>query len=184
MTKSPRSFAVFAFAVFVGVLLAGSAVWYVERVNRKREIAALSDAKLLGLAALEYAQDHNGRYPNAGRWEMELTPYLLPNIKGVPGIPSVEGIFCPPGPMGSTSRRFSLNPALAGKSLAQVNEPSSTWLFYESVSKQPSAGDNLGNWPDLRQDGSDIAAVVWGDGHCYSRSADWKQGSLQHLPGF
>ena len=174
MVRSPRSFAVLILCVLAAVLLAASAVFSVERINHAREMRALSDAQMLGLAALQYAQDHTGHYPDAGRWERELSPYFEPGAGDV---------LHPPPPIGGTPRRFSLNPALSGKAMGQIAEPGNTWMFYESVSRTPSASDDLDHWPDSEHDGGQVYAVVYGDGHCYSRPPGWKQGIRQHLPG-
>ena len=174
MTRSPRSFAILVFCVLAAVLLAGGSGYSVERVNRTRETEALSSAKMLGLASLQYAQDHKGRYPDAGRWEQELSPYFEPRA---------GDILHPPPPIGGTPRRFSLNPALSGKTLAQTASPADIWMFYESVARTPSASDDLDNWPDQKRDDGQVYAVVYGDGHCYLRPPVWKQGIRQHLPG-
>jgi hypothetical protein len=174
MVRSPRAFAILAFCLLTAVLFAGGGVFYVERVNRAREVRALSCARMLGLAASQYAQDHKDRYPDAGRWEQELTPYFDSRA---------GDIVHPPAPFGGTPRRFSLNPALSGKPMAQVAAPADIWMFYESVSRTPSASDDLDNWPDTKRDGGQVYAVVYGDGHCYSRPPSWKQGVEQHLLG-
>ena len=158
MIKTPRSFAVLVFCILAAVLIAGGGVFSVERINREREIRALSDAKLLGLAALQYADDNKEHYPDAGRWEQELKPYLNSNT---------ADILHPLAPIGGTPRQFSLNPALSGKSLAKVSDPTDTWLFYESVSQKSSASDNLDYFPDAEEDGGHNFAVVYGDGHVY-----------------
>ncbi len=174
MIRSSRAFAILVFCVLAAVLFAGGGVFYVERVNRVREIRALSCARFLGLAASQYAQDHNDRFPDAGRWEQELAPYFEPGT---------GDILHPPAPWGGTPRRFSLNPALSGKSMKQIAEPANVWMFYESVSRTPSACDDLDHWPDTDRDGGHVFAVVYGDGHCYSRPPVWKEGIRQHLPG-
>ena len=174
MARSPRSFAVLVFCVLAAVLLAGGSVYFVERINRAREREALTSAKMLGLAVLEYAQDHKDHYPDAGRWEQELSPYFEPGAGDV---------LHPPPPIGGTPRRFSLNPALSGKTEAQMASPANIWMFYESVARISSASDDLDNWPDQKRDGGQVCAVVYGDGHCYSRPPVWKQEVKQHLPG-
>ncbi len=165
MIKTPRSFAVLAFAVLAGVLLAGGGVFSVERVNQRRELLALSDARQLGLAAIQYAQDNKEHYPDAGRWEQQLRPYLDPQARD---------IFHPLAPIGGTPRQFSLNPALSGKSMAKVGDPTDTWLFYESVSQKSSASDNLDYFPAPAKDGGHNSAVVFGDGHIYEQGERWK----------
>ena len=178
MALSLRKIAAPVFCVLAVILLADGGIYYTAYVNRARESRALTCSKLLGLAAIQYAQEHKDRYPDAGRWEQELAPYLALNGK------DFGDALHPPTPFRGTPRRFSLNPALSGKSLASVNNPASVWVFYESVSRTPSASDNLDAWPDPKRDGGDMSAVVYGDGHVYSRLLEWKQGVRQHLPGF
>jgi len=174
MARASHSFAILAFCVLAAVLFAGGGVFCVERANRAREIQALDCARFLGLSALQYAHDHNDRYPDAGRWEQELTPYFEPGA---------GDILHPPAPWGGTPRRFSLNPAFSGKAMANAAESSNTWMFYESVSRTPSASDDLDHWPDPDHDGGRLFAVVYGDSHCYLRPPEWKQGIRQHLRG-
>jgi len=174
MVRSPRSFAILVLCVLAAVLIAGGSVYSVERINRNREIRALFDARMLGVAVTQYAQDHKDHFPDAGRWEQEVAPYFNA---------SAGDIIHPAPPIGGTPRRFSLNPALSGKTLAQIASPADIWMFYESVAQTPSASDDLDNWPDPKRDGGQVYAVVYGDGHCYSRPPEWKQGVRQHLPG-
>ncbi len=178
MPKSPRTFATVVFCVLVAVSIAAVLVFFVERVNRNREAQALTDSKLLGLATLEYTQDHNNRYPDAGRWEQELKPYLDRNFK-----PGFGDIVHPPAPIGGALRRFSLNPAVAGKTETQISGLRTPWLFYESVSTQPSATDDLDNWPDPKRDGGTNFIVVYTEGYSYPRPPEWKQAVRQRLPG-
>jgi len=174
LIKTPRSFAVLIFCILAAVLIAGGGVFSVERINRERETRALSDAKQLGLAAIQYAQDNKDHYPDAGRWEQELKPYLDPQSRD---------IFYPLAPIGGTPRRFSLNPAVSGKTFTQTANLNAPWLFYESVSKKPSASDDLDYWPDPNHDGGHLFAVVYTEGYAYPRPPEWKQAVRQHLPG-
>jgi len=169
MPKSPRTFAVFAFCILAAVVIAGSSVFYIERINNARRSHALACAKLLGLAAIEYAQDHNEHYPDAGKWEQELQPYLALN-----SMPDYSDIVHPKAPIGGMPRRFSLNPALSGKSLTLISDPTDTWLFYESLSPSASASDNLLFFPKPDKNSASNSAVVFGDGHSYSQGERWK----------
>ena len=174
MIRSPRSFAALVLCVLAAVLIAGAAVFSVERINHAREIRAKFDTHMLGFAAIQYAQDHKDHYPDAGRWEQELAPYFDARV---------GDIAHPTAPIGGTPHRFSLNPALSGKAMGQIASPAEVWRFYESVSRTPSASDDLDHWPDSEHDGGQMYAVVYGEGHCYSRPPVWKQGIRQHLPG-
>lgn len=163
-----------ALVILCAILLALGGNVYVDRLNTGREMEALQDAHMLGRAALEYAQDHRERYPDGGKWEQELMPYL--------GADAARMLH-PPAPLQGTPRRFSLNPALAGKTSAQFPEKSTPWLFYESVASTSSATDDLAYWPNPSKDGGFSSAVVYDDGHFYSRPFAWKQAVREHLPG-
>ena len=168
MPKSPRTFAVIAFSVLAAVLIAAGAVISIERINNSRRSHALACARLLGLAAIQYAQDNNEHYPDAGRWEQEIRPYLaLSSMSGY------RDIIHPPAPIGGVPRQFSLNPALSGKALAQVKDPTDTWLFYESLSPNTSASDNLAFFPNAAENSGANSAVVFGDGHSYTQGRRW-----------
>ncbi len=175
LSKSRRSWgSLLLLVVLSAVLLAlGGSAW-VDHLNTQREEQALQDAHMLGLAALLYADDHRERYPDAGKWEQELAPYLRQRPPGT---------LHPPAPLGGTPRRFSLNPALAGKTLAQLPETATPWLFYESVAPASSATDDLAYWPVPSKDGGSQFAVVYGDGHFYLRPFAWKQAVRKRLPG-
>lgn len=169
MPKSPRTFTVIVFCLLAAVTIAGGSVFYMERINNARRSHALACAKMLGLAAIEYAQDHNNHFPDAGRWEQELTPYLADN-----SYPASGDIIHPPAPVGGRPRQFSLNPALSGKLIAQVDNPANTWLFYESLSTTSSASDNLAFFPKTNKNGIAASAIVFADGHAYSQGERWK----------
>ena len=160
----------FLFAVFAAIALAYSGTIYFDKVDARREETARSDAKELGIAVMVYTEDH-GRYPDAGKWEQELKPYVGGDM---------AKLVNPPAPFQGTARRFSYNPALSGKKAASIDNPSSTWMFYESVSTAPSASDNLDAWPDPARDRGQMFAVVWADSHSYSRPFEWKHYALLH----
>ena len=170
MVIFPRTFAAFGICLFAAIVLAGGTVFYSERVDTARRSHALNCARMLGFAAMEYAHDHGNRYPDAGRWEPELRPYFVSNSTQSH---DYSDLLQPPAPIGGKPRRFSLNPVLSGKALAQVNDPTNTWLFYESVSTSASASDNLTFFPTADHSGMANAAVAFGDGHAYTEGKRW-----------
>ena len=163
----------FVFAVFAAIALAYGATVYFDKVDARREQEALSDGKQLGIAVIVYCQDH-GHYPDSGRWEQELKPYVGEDM---------AKLVNPPAPFQGTARRFSYNPALSGKPQASLDSPTSEWMFYESIPEKTCASDDLDAWPDPARDRGHLFAVVYADSHCYSRPVEWKQGVRQHLPG-
>ncbi len=174
MPKSPRTFIIIALCVLAAIIIAGGSVFYIERMNMNRAMTTTFYAEILGKATFEYEQDHSTHYPDAGKWEQELKPYVDPKAKN---------IFHPPAPVGGTERRFSLNPTVAGKTDAQIAGMKAPWLFYESVSKQPSAADDLEYWPDPKRDGGTDFVVVYTRGYGYPRPLAWKAAVRQNLPG-
>ena len=160
-------------AFFLGVFLWGAGHGYLKRREERREREAASSAKQLGIAAERYLQDHQDRFPDAGRWEQELMPYLGPNAKI---------LLHPPAPIGGKPRRFALNLSLSGKLMGTFKSPADTPLFFESVSTTLSASDNLDSTP-TDKDGGNRYAVVYADGHVYSQPPEWKQWAKQHPDG-
>jgi len=165
MQFSPRMIYACVSIFLVAILLVGGEV-YVKLDNERQQQNMLSCAKVLGIATFEYEQQHHGQCPHAGRWEQELAPYLAPNA---------VNILHPPTPWCGTPRRFSLNPTLSGKSMTKIDSPAAVWMFYESVSQQPSASDDLNYWPESKRDGGNYVTVLFGDGHSYTERPEWKQ---------
>lgn len=169
-------------------LLAGSIWWEIgrqiqradqaeaarEQAETLREMKVSELAHELDSAVLQYEQAHHNTLPHAGKWEQELRPYLGRDAARV---------FAPPAPPGGTPRRFAMNIALSGVSLAKIQDPSSEVLFFESVAKTPSAADALTSLPQPSRDGGKRFIIVYGDGHSYPRLPEWKVLYDQHAPG-
>jgi prepilin-type processing-associated H-X9-DG protein len=115
----------------------------------------------LARAALKFAKEHNDTLPSANKWEDELKPYVpdaatfgCVNEAGLPG-------------------RYALNAKVAGKMLADIKDPETTVLFFESTSDKPSATDPMDSLDPLgRHNGGNFFAYV--DGHTRFRKVGEK----------
>ena len=147
------------------IAAAGYSIWD-QGPGKVRRIAqrngeVVSKMKLLDIAALTYAADHNDRFPDAANWEQELRPYLDPYVHDFT-LPSVPG---------QQSHRIALYKNVAGRKLNDFADPSGMALFFESTAQGPNAADNLETLPP---DGQSIA-VAFAMGHVYIKEPEWKQ---------
>ncbi len=90
-----------------------------------------SNLKQIGLATIEFSQDHNETFPT-GRTIAEWKTATLPYSK-------LEDLYVSP----STKEPYSVNPSLSGLSLAQLAEPATTPMFYEKK-EDDLGGHNIG----------------------------------------
>ena len=120
--------------------------------GRAGETACQANLLALAQAALKFAKEHNDTLPSANKWEDELKPYVpdpatlrCTNEAGLPG-------------------RYALNAKVAGKLLADIPNPETTVLFFESTSDKPSATDPLDTLDPLgRHNGGNFFAYVDGN---------------------
>lgn len=96
--------------------------------------------KELGIAAMQYAQNHHDTLPSAENWERELQPYLKKSVK------------CPSVKVGTG---YALNKNLSKKKLDAIDYPGDTVLFFET--------DN-GTEVTKRRHGG-VPHFVFADGH-------------------
>ena len=156
--------------ILVPLLAAG--IWWRTGVDAKRARAAelrrsstnLSQAHLAGLAAIEYADAHGGRLPDAAHWEQDLQSYF-----GKYGISAT--LAAPPN---GTPRRLAMNSALGGMNINKLSDPANMVLFFESVSRAPSSADAVQSLPAAGTDGGEYFAICYADGHSYSHTDRWK----------
>lgn len=161
--------------ILLAIFFIGGIGWwwgshYLTSREKQRERNIAVDAKQLGLAAIEYQQDHHEHFPDAGRWEQEITPYIGS---------TAAMVLHPPAPLFGTPRRFAFNRALSGKWIGALKSLSNTPMFFESVARTASASDNLESLPSAK-DGGQRFAVVYADGHCYTQPQEWKQFAKEH----
>ena len=112
--------------------------------EKAREMSSMSNLKIIGLAEIQYAQDHNEKYPpmeSLDNFKSAVRPY----IQSQPGI----DVFLEPG----TNAPYTLNSKMSKKSMADLSDPAGTVLAQESAPH-----------PD------GLTAVLYADGHVEMRS--------------
>lgn len=97
--------------VFAGVFHVACAA------TKANETQCLSNMKMLGTAAVMYAQDHHETLPPAENWEVALKPYLNTPL---------------PCPLAKLGTGYAMNKALSKKKLAALENPADVVLFFES----------------------------------------------------
>ena len=105
-----------------------------------RRSSCQSNLKQIGLAVLQFSQDHNETYP-VGTTMAEWKPQLMPYLKS-------EALFVCPSHTGA-GESYKVNPALSGLSMAAIENISGTPMISESE-------------PELHLEGSNVAFT---DGH-------------------
>ncbi len=107
-----------------------------EARERAQAASSESNLKQLGVALMMYTQDYDECYPLAKN-APSLKDQLMPYVKN-------EAVFVQPG----SEEPYQPNPALAGKSMAQLREPARTPAVFEA---------------SAAEDGT--RAVAFADGH-------------------
>ena len=100
--------------------------------KKAQQPTCLSNLKQLGLAALQWAQDHNETLPPA-EWVAELEPYHK----------NAAILVCPSRP--ELTVGYALNVKLVGVALGDITNPAETIMFFESN----VGGDNPVGGPEL-----------------------------------
>jgi hypothetical protein len=113
----------------------------------------LSNVKELTSATLRFADDHNGRLPDAASWADEIAPYVNA---------TAATFRCPSA--ANKDFAYAYNSSLSGKKLGDIQEPEKVVLIFES-----DTGRNAAGGPELlstapRHFGGDDYGFV--DGHC------------------
>jgi prepilin-type processing-associated H-X9-DG protein len=91
-----------------------------QALNPTNRIACLNSVRQLSLAAIMYADDHQGVYPDARNWCEALQPYYR----------DVAVLRCPSDPDRPCAYAFNLK--LSGLAQTNVLSPSDTVVFFEA----------------------------------------------------
>jgi prepilin-type processing-associated H-X9-DG protein len=123
-----------------------------ERESEAAEKCA-ANLELLGTAMEAYLDEHGDRFPNAEAWTEDLEPY----------VDSLESFKCPKDDTDALSS-YGMNAALSGKSLAELDDPASVVVLYETASPgdSPSGGPADVVSPARHPDGNHY---LFADGH-------------------
>jgi len=119
-----------------------------------QQSVTIGNTKVLGSAALEYAQDHQGRFPKAATWCDDLLPYVRDRRSFRD--PLARGLEC----------AYAFNSALSDVRADSVVDPASVVLIFESDRGWNAAGGAELLAERIRGDDMDIYAFA--DGHVQS----------------
>jgi prepilin-type processing-associated H-X9-DG protein len=89
-------------------------------IHRNGVADCLSNLKQLGLAILQYAQDHDEVLPHADKWCDEIMPYMH----------NEQNLKCPERP--DLECAYAFNAALSGVALGKIDRPAETIILFES----------------------------------------------------
>jgi len=116
---------------------------------RTKAAESMVGLTVLGGAAQEFAEEHDGRLPTAAEYPQALEKYIGQR----PG----ERLVVPHGV------RFVMNAAVAGARVADLNEPERTVLFFEGRAGGPAVGGRELLRPLSGED--DACVIAFADGH-------------------
>ncbi len=122
-----------------------------EEEREAEECAA--NMELLGEAMEAYLEEHGDRFPEAEGWAGDLEPY----------VDGLESFKCPRDDTDALAS-YGMNAALSGKSLAELDDPASVVVLYETASPGmcPSGGAADVVSPARHPDGNHY---LFADGH-------------------
>lgn len=119
---------------------------------RTEQEDCLSNLKQMGLAILQYAQDHDEVLPHADKWCEEIFPYMKND----------QLFICPERP--DLECGYAFNAALSGLPLGAIAEPAQTIILFDSDQgrKNGSAYQTAMPKPGRHNGGNNVSYV---DGH-------------------
>ena len=130
-----------------------------------------SNIRLLSIAVIEYAQDHNDMLPDAGKWSDEVLPYVRnPNV-----------FVCPLAP--ALRSGYAFNTRLSRRRLRGIKDPAHTVLLFESDRGWNAANGQAILAPSSRHDERTAVALadgsaVWIDLHRALPKDLWEPGKF------
>jgi hypothetical protein len=167
--RFPRISALRILAVLMMCLpLALTAEWAsIQYIKRRQMQEYVPDGtykmRMLAIAAIQYAVEHDDHYPSADRWEQELRPYLEPGM----ALPLKDVL-------GRGPTRIVMNRELSGKNQYTLERPSEVILFFEVPVGTPGSGLSLEAM--VTRKNAEGSLYCWADGHVYYRAIgdrDW-----------
>lgn len=110
-----------------------------------------SSLRRLGMACLEYQQDHDEHFPDAATWVDGLMPYVKD-----------AAVFRDPFAPMSEKWSYAYNQNLSGKGIGDVDNPALTVMFFECASGVKNASDTGQSVPVHGRDkgGTDYCLVI------------------------
>ena len=108
-------------------------------------------------AGVSYAQSHGGYLPDANHWEEALYPHKTRA--------EADAYVQVPTLFWERPRRLAMNAALSNRNINTLKHRDKVILFYESVSPQHDASDNVASLPPCDARGGMSIATGFADGH-------------------
>jgi prepilin-type processing-associated H-X9-DG protein len=142
--------------VFAGLIVIwfgymGSGVLRCARLAAEQMICQKNMMKL-GIATLQYAEDHNEHLPPANTWATDIMPYLSPDDR--------KRVFhCPDA---NTPYSYAFNTTVSGDSLDNIPRPADTVMLFESDANTLNANGSEADFDFDRHSG--MSNVVYVDG--------------------
>lgn len=138
--------------------------------SKAEQIQCVNHVKQLAVSVMLYANDHDGRLPDADRWCDQIQVYL--------GNAAQSVLLCPAGNPADRCH-YALNAGLSGAELNRLGNPAQTVLFVET-----EGGWNTSGGPELlatpsRHRGPRV--VGFADGHVETVPAS-REGNLRWTP--
>jgi len=104
--------------------------------------ASLSHLRQLGIAVIQYMQDHDEIMPDADKWVDEILPYVKD-----------KAVFKDPSAPAGQTWGYAYNRALSRKTLAETMSPETTVLLFQSTKGVKNASDLGQSIPRPGRDG-------------------------------
>jgi len=127
----------------------------------KNLVACSAGATELGRAVLEYADDHDGKLPDAKKWQDEVKPYFARmaadqqrRVKFI-GTLDPNGVWGCKDESGPGMTGFAFNSELSGKKLTDISNKDETIMIFEV----PTAAMNA-NQPYVEQSQADSPKIM------------------------
>ncbi len=98
--------------------------------QQAQQVTSLSNERQIGLGIIQYVQDHDEKLPDADRWVDEIMPYI-----------KNEAVFHDPSAPTGEKWSYAYNRNLSGVSLAQLDDPATTVMVFESTTGTKNASD-------------------------------------------
>ena len=154
-------------AIPIGLAVGGISIPAFNRARKTAEQAqCMNNVRQLNMALLQYATDHDGRFPPASGWNGTLRPYYR----------NPKVLVCPSDKTGGPS--YGMNDRIGGIAQKDVSSPADLVSFFDSdPGPNQSDGQELLPVPARHPDGNNVGFV---DGHVKSvsdpKTLNWDPG--------
>lgn len=116
---------------------------FTDARDKARAISCMSNMKMMGLAILEYEQDHDENMPDADKWMDEIKPYIDgPDEQNhTDSYNDMSHVMRCPSDSTDHAYSYSYNRQLSHVSLAQLQDPADTVMVFESSQHHRNQSD-------------------------------------------